>query len=93
MAPVEASPQPNVTDLQISLHFWFVIVLTGAGSGLAGGLLMKLLRLSQHLSYSYTSGDFLTGVEHVSPLHRFVVLVFSRLACRNCSLWHEAASA
>ena len=38
---------------------------------------MKLLRISQHLSYSYRSGDFLAGVEHVSGLHRLVVLVLA----------------
>ncbi len=73
------APQPNVTALPVSFRFWVVIVLTGAGSGIAGGLLMKLLRISQHLSYSYWSGDFLEGVEHVSSFRRLVVLVLAGL--------------
>ena len=73
------SAQPNVTELPISFAFWVVTVLTGAGAGLAGGLLMKLLRAAQHLSYSYRSGDFLLGVEHVSGPHRLVVLSLAGL--------------
>ena len=58
---------------------WLILVLTGVGAGLTSGLLMKLLRLVQHLSFSYTTGDFLAGVRHVSPLHRVVVLVLAGL--------------
>ena len=66
-----------MSELQISFGFWGVIVLTGAGAGLTGGLLMRLLRVVQHLSYSYPSGDFLRGVEQVSGLHRLVVMVLA----------------
>jgi len=71
------SPQPNVTELQISFGFWGVIVLTGGAAGLAGGLLMRLLRVAQHLSYSYRTGDFLQGVEQTSGLRRVVVLTLA----------------
>ena len=73
------TPQPNVTELEISFRFWAVIILTGAGAGLAGGLLMKLLRVVQHLSYSYPSGDFLRGVEQVSGHRRVVVMMLAGL--------------
>ncbi len=66
--------QPNVTELNISVGFWSVIVLTGAGSGFVGALLMKLLRVTQHLCYSYDSGDFLRGVEHAPETRRVVIL-------------------
>lgn len=61
--PTQTTAQPNVSELKISFRLWIVIVLTGAGSGLAGGLLMTLLRAVQHLSYSYLSREFLVGVE------------------------------
>lgn len=77
------TPQPNVTELEISFGFWAVIVLTGAGSGLAGGLLMKLLRAVQHLSYSYPSGDFLRGVEQVSGQHRVIVMALAGLVAAS----------
>ncbi len=75
----QTTAQPNVTTLQISFGFWTVIILTGAGSGLVGGLLMRLLRLVQHTSYSYPSGDFLRGVEQASDTRRVVVLVLAGL--------------
>ena len=68
-----------MSELEISFRFWAVIILTGAGAGLAGGLLMKLLRVVQHLSYSYPSGDFLRGVEQVSGHRRVIVMVLAGL--------------
>jgi chloride channel protein, CIC family len=75
----QTTSQPNVSELQISFGFWGVIVLTGGGAGLTGGLLMRLLWTVQHLSYSYRRGDFLHGVEQVSGLHRLVVMVLAGL--------------
>ncbi|HEY1768223.1 MAG TPA: chloride channel protein [Terracidiphilus sp.] len=53
---------------------WLLVLLTGAGAGLTSGLLMKLLRLAQHLSFHYREGDFLTGVEGVSGVRLVIVL-------------------
>lgn len=58
-----------------SLRFWLLIVLTGVGAGLAGGLLMKLLRATEHLCYGYSQGHFLEAVERVSGMHRVMVLL------------------
>lgn len=57
------------------MRFWALVIATGAASGLAGGLLMRLLRLTQHLSYSFPSGDFLRGVEQVPGERRFFVML------------------
>lgn len=73
--PSRGNPQPNLGGLTVPLRLWPVIVLTGAGAGLAGGLLMRLLRIVQHFCYSYQRGDFLTGVEGVSGLRRVLVLL------------------
>lgn len=76
---VQASVQPNDVAgnrlLGLSLRFWTMVVLTGIGAGLGAGLLMLLLRLVQHLAYSYQSGDFLDGVRHVSHLRRVLLLI------------------
>jgi chloride channel protein, CIC family len=68
------NPQPNLQGLTVPLRLWPAILLTGAGAGLLSGLLMRLLRLVQHLCYQYAEGDFLTGVEGVSGTRRVVVV-------------------
>lgn len=55
-------------------RFWVLVLLSGVASGLGGGLLMLLLRATQHLSYGYSSGSFLPAVERSSDLRRVVVL-------------------
>ena len=76
-SPNQSSPQPNVTELQISGRFWLMTLVTGAGAGVAGGLLMKLLRLAQHLSYKYEAGDFEQAVGLVSGERRLGALVLA----------------
>jgi CIC family chloride channel protein len=76
--PVE-SAQPNVLAAKpdaalMTLKMWAMVLLTGVGAGLTSGLLMRLLRLVQHLSYSYSTGDFLSGVRHTSGEHRALVV-------------------
>ncbi len=82
--PIEEPQQPNVTTLELPAAVWVAIVLTGAGSGLAGGLLMRLLRLVQHLSYGYEAGDFLFGVDRVSGVHRLAVLTLAAAVAAVC---------
>ena len=73
------SPQPNTSGLSIAPKLWALILMTGVGAGLGSGLLMKLLRLSQHISFAYHEGDFLSGVEGVSGERRVVVLLLAGL--------------
>lgn len=68
------NPQPNLQELTVPLRLWPLILLTGAGAGLTSGLLMRLLRVVQHLSFKYVEGDFLSGVDGVSATRRVVVL-------------------
>ena len=58
-----------------SFEFWVLIVLTGAGTGLAAGLLMKLLRVVQHVAWRYQAGPFLDAVEKAPAALRVLVLV------------------
>jgi H+/Cl- antiporter ClcA len=80
MAP---SPQPNIfandAGGTLSLRFWGLIVVVGIGTGLGGGLLMKLLRATQHLSWSYSGATFLAAVQRDSGLRRIVVLIAAGL--------------
>jgi len=72
------TPQPNVPGRGIvasyGLRFWALVVLIGLGAGVGGAALMELLRVVQHLAWSYHSGDFLEGVKRVSASRRVVVL-------------------
>lgn len=79
IARIEQNPQPNLHELTVPLRLWPAILLTGAGAGITSGLLMKLLRLVQHVCYRYQEGDFLSGVEAVSGTHRVVVLACAGL--------------
>ncbi len=49
-----------------SPSFWGLVMLVGLGSGVAGALLIELLRAVQHLAWSYSSGSFLDAVKHAS---------------------------
>lgn len=73
------SPQPNVagegTSLGFSHRFWVLVVLTGAGAGIAAGLLMRLLRFVQHHAFSYSTGEFANAVARTSGAHRVLVLL------------------
>lgn len=79
MITAKSSPQPNLTGLEITPRLWVFVLLTGAGGGLFGGLLMRLLRATQHLAFSYRSGEFLAAVEHTSAAHRVLVLTAAGL--------------
>jgi H+/Cl- antiporter ClcA len=70
----EEKSQPNLDGLAVPFRLWPAILLTGAGAGLAGGLLMRLLHMVQHFCFSYQHGDFLTGVDNVSAFRRVAVL-------------------
>ena len=77
---ISNSAQPNVLAAMadaalMTSKMWAMVLLTGVGAGLTSGLLMKLLRLTQHLSFSYSAGDFLSGVRNVSGAHRFFVVL------------------
>jgi CIC family chloride channel protein len=71
--------QPNVPGRGIvasfGLRFWALVAIVGVGAGLAGAALMELLRLVQHLAWSYHSGPFLDAVERSSSAHRVIVLL------------------
>jgi CIC family chloride channel protein len=73
------SAQPNVVAAApdaalMTVKMWVMVLLTGIGSGLTSGLLMRLLHLVQHLSFSYSRGDFLSGIRNTSGEHRIIVV-------------------
>ena len=74
--------QPNLAsgsadEIETPLRLWAMVALTGIGAGLTSGLLMRLLRLVQHLSFAYSAGDFLTGVRNTSATHRLLVVILA----------------
>ena len=76
-----SSSQPNLVEDSgiFPAKFWLLVVLTGAGAGLAGSGLMRLLYVVQHASWNYAAGSFLAAVTRATPLHRFLVLVTAGL--------------
>jgi CIC family chloride channel protein len=74
------------TEVVLGPRLWMLLGLTGVGAGLTSGLLMKLLRLVQHVSFHYSKGDFLSGVQGVSGLHRVAVLVSAGVLA-GLALW------
>ena len=72
------SPQPNDSSshppFNFSCRFWFIVVLTGAGTGVGAGLLMLIMHGIQHLCYSYRTGDFQSAVERASGLRRVIIV-------------------
>ena len=84
------SEQPNFTAFDTpstyGLRFWAVALVIGVGAGLTGGLLMKLLRLVQHVAWSYSAGDFLTAVRSTSATHRITILILAGVLT-GITLW------
>jgi H+/Cl- antiporter ClcA len=76
---LSSSAQPNVLAATpdaglMTGKMWALVVLTGVGAGVTSGLLMRLLRLVQHVSFHYSAGDFLEGVRNTSGEHRILVV-------------------
>jgi CIC family chloride channel protein len=55
-------------------RFWLLVVLSGAGAGIAGGLLMRLLHATQQMAYAYHAGSFLDNTAKASGERRVLVL-------------------
>ncbi len=71
------SRQANESQSAFSLSFYLLVVATGVGAGLSGGLLMLLLGAVQHWSWPYRVGDdFLAAAQNAKPL-RVVLTVTS----------------
>ena len=79
----ERSPQPNIAArgqvFTFTLKFWVLVILSGVGAGLGGGLLMRLLHGTQQFFYSFHTGDFLSGVARVAGSRRVEVLLLAGL--------------
>lgn len=54
--------------------FWLLAILTGAGSGVAAGLLIRLLHLVEHLAYNSHTGTFLGDVAATPALRHVAIL-------------------
>lgn len=83
MSPLRGATQPN-TAAPLNFgdsppRFWVVLVVTGAGAGIGGGVLMLLLHATQHAAYGYHSGFFQAGVARASVPRRLLVLAVAGL--------------
>jgi len=77
MASVSA--RPNVPGRGIvasySPRFWMLVVLIGVAAGVGGAALIELLRVVQHLAWSYETGHFLEAAERSSDARLVLVRV------------------
>jgi len=75
-----ATEQPNaVSDAPevLSVRFWLFLLATGIATGLFGAGTMFLLHSTQHLAFSYSTGEFQSAVERASWARRLVVLALA----------------
>jgi chloride channel protein, CIC family len=56
------------------LRFWGLVLLIGVLAGLSAAAFVELLRVVEHLAWSYSSGDFLEAVTASSAARRVLVL-------------------
>jgi chloride channel protein, CIC family len=74
--------QPNVPLggrglLTLSPRFWILLVLTGVAAGVGGAVLTLILHAVQHLSFDYSEGAFLYGVQRASYARRVIVVTLA----------------
>ncbi len=82
------SPQPNLDDLpELDTRFWALLIATAIASGLAAGLLMRLLRAVQHLAWDYRSGTFFDAVARASVPRTLLVLTAAGLLIALARRW------
>jgi H+/Cl- antiporter ClcA len=73
--PNEALPN----GIYISPRIWAMGIAAGIGTGIVGGLLMRLLHLAQHVAFAYHHGTYLGAVAMVSTHRRLASLVLAGL--------------
>jgi CIC family chloride channel protein len=82
------SPQPNLDgDLELSPRFWGLLAATGVVTGIAAGLLMRLLRAVQHVAWDYRAGSFFDAVARAPALRTLVVLTAAGLLIGALRRW------
>ena len=78
-----ASAQPNVSPYWwrtgMSGRFWALVVVEGIVAGVVATALEKLLRLVQHLAWTYRTGEFIVGVQRHGASWRVAVLAAAGL--------------
>ena len=79
----EFAAQPNLDVSSAlrtwSVRFWVMTAIVGAAAGLAGGLLMKLLRFVEHTAWNYDTGSLVEAASQDSPWRHMVVLLSAGL--------------
>ncbi|MHB8283051.1 MAG: chloride channel protein [Caulobacteraceae bacterium] len=66
-------------SVELSGSFWLMLVLTGVGAGLVGGLLMRLLYGVQHLAWGEGPAGLFAALLGASPSHKLLVLTMAGL--------------
>ena len=61
----------------MTARMWSMVALTGGVAGVTSGLLMRLLKGMQQLSFPHRTGDFLVGVQAASAERRILVVTLA----------------
>lgn len=73
------SHQPNITGRGLVAsytgQFWLIVVGLGIVTGVAGSLLMEVLKLVEHAAWDYHTGSFLHGVARTPAWRHLVILI------------------
>ncbi len=64
----------TLTD-RSAVRFWLAVLLTGVSTGLAAGVLTKLLELVQHVAWSGSGTNILQAAEHATASRHLLVLI------------------
>ncbi len=70
---------PPILARRTAAGFWFAVVLTGVGTGLAAAALTGLLELVQHLMWRGANLDLLQAAAQAAPRHHILVLLAAGL--------------
>jgi CIC family chloride channel protein len=70
---------PPILARRDKAGFWFAVVLTGVGTGLAAAALTGLLELTQHLIWGGAGLDLLQAASQAPPRKHLVVLTAAGL--------------
>lgn len=82
-----ADQQANTGTLkELPPRFWLLAVLTGIAAGVGAIAMIAVLKLAQHLAFSYRTGPFSNAVAHHGDLRRVGVLAIGGLIT-GVGLW------
>lgn len=73
--PIDADRIPATLTRSGATRFWFAVLLTGIGTGVAAAALTRLLEIVQRFAWSGSGTNLLDAAEHASASRHMLVLL------------------